>query len=58
MKSFFSELLCRVRELANAVLAKTPLAQRARLRIEANQRKANETERLDRLRNPSDYHGR
>ena len=45
-------------KFGNLLLSKTTVARRALLRTEANERKASEAERLDRLRNPGDYRGR
>jgi hypothetical protein len=58
MKPFFSKSLRLLEKVGNLVLSKATLARRALLRTEASERKANEAERLDRLRNPGDYRGK
>jgi len=58
MKLFFSKALRLMERLGSLFRSKATLARRALLRTEASERKANEAERLDRLRNPSDYRGR
>ena len=58
MKQFISKLLRGIEKLAKLFLSKTTIARRALLKTEESERKANEAERLDRLRNPSDYRGR
>lgn len=58
MKRFFSKSLRLVEKLGNLVFSKTTVARRALLKNEASERQADEAERLDRLRNPSDYRGR
>ncbi|HEY0551784.1 MAG TPA: hypothetical protein VGF13_19420 [Verrucomicrobiae bacterium] len=58
MKQLFSKLLRAVAKLGRLFTSKTTLARRAILRTETREREANEAERLDRLRNPSDYRGR
>jgi hypothetical protein len=58
MKSFFPKSLRLVEKLGSLFLSKATIARRALLRSEARERAANEAERLDRLRNPSDYRGR
>lgn len=44
--------------LGRVFLSKALLARRASLRLAESQRRALESERLDRLRNPSDYLGK
>lgn len=44
--------------LGRVFLSKTLFARRASTRFEESQRRALELERLDRLRNPSDYLGK
>lgn len=58
MKSFVSELLRLLEKIASRVASKGTVARRALLKNEKREREANEAERLDRLRNPSDYRGR
>lgn len=58
MKSFFAKSLRLLEKLGELLLSKTTVARRAVLRTEAREREANEAERLDRLRNPSNYQGR
>jgi hypothetical protein len=58
MKRIFSELFGRLEKLGNLVLKSVTTGRRAALKAEASERQANEAERLDRLRNPSDYRGR
>jgi hypothetical protein len=45
-------------KLADLLRSKGELTRRAVMRTEARERQAAEAERLDRLRNPSDYRGR
>jgi hypothetical protein len=54
MKLFFPHL----KKFGDLFLSKATLARRALLRMEASEQKANEAERLDRLRNPSNYRGK
>ncbi len=58
MKPFFSKSLRLLEKLGNLVLFKKTVARRALAKTEAGERKADEAERLDRLRNPGDYRGR
>ena len=58
MKPFFSKSFHWVDKLADLVLSKASVARRALLRTAIREREANEAERLDRLRNPSNYQGR
>jgi len=58
MKPFLSKSFHIVEKLWGVVLRKTTTARRAALRTEARQRREMQDERLDRLRNPSDYRGR
>jgi hypothetical protein len=58
MRSLFSNVRYLWGKLTSHLLSKTTLARRALLRTEESERKANEAERLDRLRNPSNYRGR
>ena len=58
MKRFFSGMFRVGEKLGSLVLSKTLVGHRALLRTEAREREANEAERLDRLRNPSDYRGK
>ena len=58
MRRFFSGMFRAAEKFGSLILSKTTHAQRAVLKTEAREREANETERLDRLRNPQDYRGR
>ena len=58
MKPFLSKLFRLLEKLWRFALCKTAIARRAALRTEARERNEMEAERLDRLRNPSDYRGR
>ena len=58
MKRFFSDMLHAVGKFRSFFLSKTTVARRAVLKTDAREREANEAERLDRLRNPSNYRGR
>jgi hypothetical protein len=58
MRHFIDEILRVVKKLGSLFLSKSELTRRAMLRNVARERKANEAERLDRLRNPRDYQGR
>lgn len=58
MKLFFSKLLRLAEKLRGLVLSKNTMARRILRRMEAQERKEMEAERLDRLRNPDDYQGR
>ena len=58
MKQFFSVMFRMGEKLRSLLLSKTTVTRRTLLRTEAREREANEAERLDRLRNPSDYRGR
>ncbi len=54
----FSNLIHVAAKLGELFRSKTTIARRASVRTETREREANEAERLDRLRNPSDYRGR
>ena len=58
MKPFFSKSLKFVEKLGRLFMSETTNARRALLKTEEQERKVNEAERLDRLRNPRDYQGR
>lgn len=58
MKQFFSEMRRVMQEIRALVISKTIPSQRTTLRTEDNKQQEMEAERLDRLRNPSNYRGR
>lgn len=58
MNLLFSKFTRLWEKCGSLLFSKSILARRAVLRTEANERKAREAERLDRLRNPGDYRGR
>ncbi len=58
MNQFLSNSRRVLEKLGRLFLSEATNARRALLRTEAHERKVNEAERLDRLRNPRDYQGR
>jgi hypothetical protein len=54
----FRHIFPRLKKFGDLFLSKATLARRALLKTEESEQKANDAERLDRLRNPSDYRGR